>query len=411
MIFLALAFAHPLEKEVTKLVSPAIDEEVLHGVVVKVITPREVRTVSLGSFKKNPERSPFEIGTVSAAFTGYLLAEAVHRQEVTLDDPLSKHVDFPVPDGITLRQLATHTSGLPSLPPDFQPVNPQDPFASFDEAALAAAAAKVELRDPPGEIYSPSHLGMALLGQALAHAAHSSWPELLAQRVSQPLKLKGFGADTPPPIQGHNADGEPTPEWILSAFGPAGGVHGSPSALTRFLQQLLTDSGPVTSLVTLQQLDLGEVGGVALGWNIAPDGTHWQNGQTAGFHCLIAFHPARRHGVVVLSDTASELVDSIGFNTLALLSDTPVQPLHFRHEVEVNSADLQKLVGTYGDVNISVEGSSLVLTRHGESLRLTPESATVFFRRTENMVAEFTPNTLILETNGARPEVLARAQP
>ena len=64
-----------------------------------------------------PERS------VTKVFTALLLAIAVQRGEARLDDPVSEHL----PDGsrvprrgdaeITLLHLATHTSGLPRLPP------------------------------------------------------------------------------------------------------------------------------------------------------------------------------------------------------------------------------------------------------------------------------------------------------
>jgi CubicO group peptidase (beta-lactamase class C family) len=70
-----------------------------------------------------PERVVFEIGSVTKVFTALLLAIAVQRGEARLDDPVSEHL----PDGsrvprrgdgeITLLDLATHTSGLPRLPP------------------------------------------------------------------------------------------------------------------------------------------------------------------------------------------------------------------------------------------------------------------------------------------------------
>ena len=72
---------------------------------------------------KAPDRdSVYEIGSVSKAFTGILLADRVKAGVVRLDDPVQKYL----PEGvqlakqgaqeITLRHLATHTSGLPRLP-------------------------------------------------------------------------------------------------------------------------------------------------------------------------------------------------------------------------------------------------------------------------------------------------------
>lgn len=61
----------------------------------------------------------FEIGSVSKLFTGLLLAQAVERGDLSLDDTvahlLQGKIGFASPQvaAITLRQLVTHTSCLP----------------------------------------------------------------------------------------------------------------------------------------------------------------------------------------------------------------------------------------------------------------------------------------------------------
>ena len=65
----------------------------------------------------------FEIGSISKVFTGLLLAQAVERGDLGLDDRLGDvlagKVAFssPAVASITLRQLVTHSSCLPRLPP------------------------------------------------------------------------------------------------------------------------------------------------------------------------------------------------------------------------------------------------------------------------------------------------------
>ena len=64
----------------------------------------------------------FEIGSITKAFTGILLADMAARGDVRLDQPvvelLPPGTSIPARNGkqITLEQLATHTSGLPRLP-------------------------------------------------------------------------------------------------------------------------------------------------------------------------------------------------------------------------------------------------------------------------------------------------------
>ena len=66
--------------------------------------------------------SVFEIGSITKTFTATLLAVMVHNDEVSLDDPVASLLpdgtSVPSRDGrqITLKDLATHTSGLPRNP-------------------------------------------------------------------------------------------------------------------------------------------------------------------------------------------------------------------------------------------------------------------------------------------------------
>jgi serine-type D-Ala-D-Ala carboxypeptidase/endopeptidase len=66
------------------------------------------------------ERSLFEIGSITKAFTGVLLADMVLRGDVALEDPLSRHLPGRHPTWRyrqpTLLELATHRSGLANAP-------------------------------------------------------------------------------------------------------------------------------------------------------------------------------------------------------------------------------------------------------------------------------------------------------
>ncbi|MGH3992089.1 MAG: serine hydrolase domain-containing protein, partial [Pseudonocardiaceae bacterium] len=90
----------------------------------------------------------FEIGSITKTFTATLLADMAGDGIVALGDPVQRHL----PDGvwlpvrgreITLEDLATHRSGLPRLPKGlvWQALtrDRRDPYASLDEARLAAA--------------------------------------------------------------------------------------------------------------------------------------------------------------------------------------------------------------------------------------------------------------------------------
>jgi serine-type D-Ala-D-Ala carboxypeptidase/endopeptidase len=112
----------------------------------------------------------FEIGSVTKIFTGLILADMAVRKEVDLDTPLGSLIEIPVASAVTLRSLATHTSGLPRdytgrrLAPRlaFHP----NPYRDIGLDRVAAALA----RKPPAApgTYRYSNLGYQLLAAALA---------------------------------------------------------------------------------------------------------------------------------------------------------------------------------------------------------------------------------------------------
>jgi len=70
------------------------------------------------------EDSIFNLGSVGKLFATTTLAEAVKRGELSLDDPVAKYVTELQRGGdirrITLGQLASHTSGLPDRPGQYE---------------------------------------------------------------------------------------------------------------------------------------------------------------------------------------------------------------------------------------------------------------------------------------------------
>src|SRR5580765_8372787 len=68
--------------------------------------------------------SIFNLGSVGKVFATTILAEAVKRGELSLDDPVAKYVTELQRGAdirrVTLGQLASHTSGLPRVPQQYE---------------------------------------------------------------------------------------------------------------------------------------------------------------------------------------------------------------------------------------------------------------------------------------------------
>ena len=130
------------------------------GVAVAWVDEKGVQFLQTGRFAKADDRpvtpdTQFEIGSITKVFTSLLLAESERAGKVSRDDPVTKCLKVPAtPEGlarlkkITLLMLATHTSGLPRLPPNLAPGDPRDPYADYTRekllAALAMSAANVK---------------------------------------------------------------------------------------------------------------------------------------------------------------------------------------------------------------------------------------------------------------------------
>jgi serine-type D-Ala-D-Ala carboxypeptidase/endopeptidase len=191
------------------------------------------RTGNAGSSLASPD-TLYEIGSLTKLFTGLLLAEQSERGAVRLDDPVSQLLPAPLRSAgrpITLLDLATQRSGLPRLPSNLAPRDPQNPYADYDAAQLLAFLRGVEPA-PAGAQYQYSNVGAALLGDALSRRARKSYPALVREHLLTPLDMTDTHFAVPPGkerrlARGHDVDDAPRPAWDVDVFAPAVGLRKS----------------------------------------------------------------------------------------------------------------------------------------------------------------------------------------
>ena len=104
-------------------------------------------------------------------FTSTLLAQYVLEGRVSLEDDITDymHIDIKGNPGISFKQLANHTSGLPRLPSNIETesFDTENPYQAYDEKHLRQyLLEEIDLEQTPGERYSYSNLGAGLLGFA-----------------------------------------------------------------------------------------------------------------------------------------------------------------------------------------------------------------------------------------------------
>lgn len=169
----------------TLVVGTLRNGQAAYGAAYNPEPPSAPRAIASGS----AEQPMFEIGSVTKVFTGLLLAQAVQRGDLKLDDTVGKllagKVDglSPAVASVTLRQLVTHTGCMPVMADGVTGGAPLvEQFHSFDKPMFWAALARIRLTAaaPPCE-GAYSNFGMALLGQLLAEHYDTSWASWCAR--------------------------------------------------------------------------------------------------------------------------------------------------------------------------------------------------------------------------------------
>ncbi|MFO1450123.1 MAG: serine hydrolase [Opitutaceae bacterium] len=381
------------DADVRQALAPRFEAGLLQAVSVGVIQPGGTVLTHAGALAPDrsegaTDRTLYEIGSISKVFTGLLLADAVVRGEASLDTPIARLLpaEVTLPQGagdrITLRMLATHTSGLPRIPVEIPSDDYRDPYAAYGETELWATLRTVKLDFVPGEKASYSNLAAGLLGTLLARRAGLSYEALLSERILRPLGLvdtlvavpEAFRAQCAPPF---TAAGKPWTPWEFKALAGAGGIRSSLADMVRFATVMLQPKGsPLAEAIELAwtKQDLKQSvspGGQGLGWMLAGDGrTRWHNGMTGGFHAALFVNRDLGIATVLLSNRSHPAGTEIAEGLVRKSAGMPDRPApnHNRAEVALTAEQLDRCVGTF---------------------RLTPQFALTFERK--NLALFLTP--------------------
>lgn len=243
----------------------------------------------LGTAREVPVRSRFRAGSITKTFLATVVLQLAGEGKLRLDDTVEHWLPGVVPDGdgITLRQLLNHTSGVY----DYLRTIPFPPSKEFvanrwrtwtpDELVQRAVANPPTF--PPGSGYSYSNTGYTLLGQVVEQATGRSYDKEIERRIIRPLHLSDTELPgTSPRIRGPHPHGyvpiEPQPgsepelvdltEMNPSVMGAGGELISSTRDLNRFFTALL--GGRLLPAHLLREMKTpGIEGGKAYGLGLA----------------------------------------------------------------------------------------------------------------------------------------------
>lgn len=231
----------------------------------------------------------------------------VDAGRVGLDDPVEKFLpEFKgqkdregVHHAFTVRQVLTHTSGLPANPPT-RKRDGKGPGGAVDDSWLSQALpdivraiAEAPLEFKAGSRVQYSNAGFFVLGRLIETVSGKAYAVHLREKILDPLGMKdstyapGEAGRVSPiyrEIQGRRAlDYRFNPELKIVNTAPDGGLFSNPGELVRFVQMFLDNDGKVLSKASVAEMLKEQAPGRGLGWAVAKDGVFSHGGSSGTY--------------------------------------------------------------------------------------------------------------------------------
>ena len=267
-------------------------------------------------------RTAFRVASCTKSFTAATLLTFAAEGALSLETPLTDVLDAEVLGASrapTLGELASMAGGIPI----------DDPWADRQESMTAAdfdrmVGEGIRLAYEPGTTYEYSSFAYAILGRVLERVGGRPYPELVRERIIEPLGLTGLGYDRwlDAPIAPGYARVEG--EWVEQpwaepgAFSALGGMIATPTALATWASWLASawrddaaDDVLAAGLRRAMQEPRTPVPGPAsthygLGLVVEEDPRHGRvvshSGGYPGYGANMRWHAASGIGVVVLEN-------------------------------------------------------------------------------------------------------------
>ncbi len=391
-----------LPPEVVESIERRIEEGLTPSITIAIIDSSGVKYFNFGKTAKNghevDENTIYEIGSISKVFTGILLAQQVLEGDLKLEDEINNFLpdDIKVPvkgdTEITFGNLTDHTSGFPRLPDNFNPANPNNPYADYTVDQMYVFISNYQPVRTVGAEYEYSNLAQGLLGHLLAMNNNSTYEELMVQTIANPLEMNDTRIELTQRMKenlalGHS-EGKVVENWDIPTLAGAGAIRSSTSDMAKFISANL---GYVnTSLLKAMELShqirhdkAGEML-IAMAWHINKGNKGdviCHGGGTGGYRTFIGFVKETGKGVVIFTNS-SEGADDIGYYLL----DSGSKLAEFKSDaVELPKSILEQYVGLYElqpelKINITREGKQLFGQATGQDrFGIYPENDTVFY--------------------------------
>src|SRR6478736_615491 len=187
--------ANTLVASIDSIMTSAVDTAKFNGNVLVakngvVVYQKSFGLANYDTGEKLNDSSLFELASVSKQFTAMGIMKLKESGLLSYDDDIRKYLPAIPYEGMTVRHLLTHTSGLPEYEQLFVKPNWDSTKIVFNNDIIALLAkVKPPVLFAPGEKWEYSNTGYALLASIIEAVSGKSYGEFLAENIFKPLNM------------------------------------------------------------------------------------------------------------------------------------------------------------------------------------------------------------------------------
>ena len=321
------ANAHTKAELIDRLLRKLDEKGKFNGVVLvsehsKVIYKKGFGYANYEEKKPNHVQSCFRLGSITKQFTAMAIMILSDRGKLSFDDDIRKYLPGLPYEGVTIRHLLVHTSGLPDYMVLFDDKWDKEKLAYKEDILRLLAEHHPPVNFAPGEKWEYSNTGYSLLACIVERASGETFRVFMQKNIFAPLDMQNTVMATgqkDQPIKnrvyGYNSKFENTDYHYLNGIVGDGGIYSTVDDVFKWDQGLynarLVKKSTMDEALTPYTLNDGTTtGDYGFGWRLYRGDKRdviEHSGSWAGFNNLIRRDLKNRNAIIILSNNNSEV--------------------------------------------------------------------------------------------------------
>jgi CubicO group peptidase (beta-lactamase class C family) len=355
------------------------------GVSVAVVHDQEL--LATGAFGlANPETGAparpdtlYSICSISKLFTSIAVLQLRDAGKVRLGNPVTAYLPWmdiqdvhPNDEGMTVRGLLTHSSGLPRESDYPYWTGEGFPFPTHDE--IVACVGEQQTLYPASRYFQYSNLGLTLAGEVVASVSGQPFEDYVRTNILDPLGMDDTFTEVPTDLRGdrlaigHSArkrDGsrDVVPPFQARGIAPAAGFASNALDLAKFAMwqfSLLSEGGnEVLRASTLREMhrvqwvdpDWKTTWGLGFEVSRVKDRTFvGHGGGCPGYYTHIRLEPKTKIAAIVLTNTIGSEVELYTAKAFDLIAPAIEKAREDPEDLPERDPDLDRYTGVYDSI-------------------------------------------------------------